>query len=245
VLRWGIHAAFGALTHLEIIGRENLPERGPLIVVGNHFSFVDPAAMIRVVPWPIEFIGGFRMPNAPPTVTWLPSLWGRFSVFRGTGSRYALRGAEAVLKQGGVLGIFPEAGAWAAVLRPARPGTAFLASRTRAPILPIGFDGMTEVFPRLHKGRRAHVTARIGKMFGPFEATGRGRKRRHQLEEIGHKIMQRIAELIPPERRGDEGIIRMIQRSVRQPRVPRSIRGAIRSRGKSPGGDRHASLGLI
>jgi 1-acyl-sn-glycerol-3-phosphate acyltransferase len=202
LLRWGIDIAFAALTDLKVVGQENLPPGGPLLVVGNHFSFVDPAAMIRAVPWPIEFVGGFRTPNAPPILAWIPSVWGRYAVFRGTGSRYALRGAEEVLKQKGIIGIFPEAGSWASVLRPARPGTAFLAARTGAPVLPIGFDGMIDVFPRLRKGKRARVTIRIGKVFGPFHAIGRGRERRHQLEEIGHKMMKRIAELIPPERRG-------------------------------------------
>jgi 1-acyl-sn-glycerol-3-phosphate acyltransferase len=123
-------------------------------------------------------------------------------VLRGTGSRYALRGAEAVLKQGGVLGIFPEAGNWATVLRPARPGAAFLAARTGATLLPMGFDGLTEIFPRLRQGRRAQATVRIGEPFGPFSVSGRGRKRRRQLDEIGHEIMRHIAELIPPEKRG-------------------------------------------
>lgn len=202
VLRWLARAAFALLTDIEIIGQENLPPGGPLLVVGNHFSFIDPVAMIRATPWPLEFVGGFQMPNAPAVVKWLPHMWGRYSVFRGTGSRYALRGAEAVLKQGGVLGIFPEAGNWATVLRPARPGTAFLAARTGTHILPMGFDGLTEVFPNLRRGRRARVTVRIGQPFGPFHASERGRERRRQLEEIGHQIMRRIAELIPPERRG-------------------------------------------
>ena len=194
--------AFAAITDLEIIGRENLPEGGPLLVVANHFSFIDPAAMVRVVPWPIEFVGGFQMPNAPTWATMIPKLWGYYPVYRGTASRDALRAAETVLAQGGVLGIFPEAGNWATVLRPARPGAAFLAVRTGAPILPMGFHGLLDVFPRLRKRRRAHVTLRIGKPFGPFRAMGRGRARRQRLEEIGHEIMQRIAELIPPEQRG-------------------------------------------
>ena len=196
------HVALGLLTDLEVHGQENLPEGGPLLVVANHFSFIDPVLMIRVSPWPLEFVGGFELPNAPPIVRGLPKLWGYYPVFRGTGSRYALRASEAVLAQDGVLGIFPEAGNWATVLRPARPGAAFLATRTGAHLLPMGFDGLNNVFPKLRKGRRAKVVARIGKPFGPFRAEGRGRKRRRQLEEIGHEIMGRIAELIPPERRG-------------------------------------------
>jgi len=202
VLRRVIGGLFYVLSDLRIEGRENMPSGGPLLVVGNHFSFVDPVAMIHVIPWPLEFVGGTVTPNAPPILRWIPKMWGRFGVTRGGDSRYALRGAEAVLKQGGVLGIFPEAGAWATVLRPARPGTAFIAARTGVPVLPMGFSGMTEVFPTLRRGRRATATVRIGKLIGPFHATGRGRKRRRQLDEIGHEIMRHIAELIPPEDRG-------------------------------------------
>jgi 1-acyl-sn-glycerol-3-phosphate acyltransferase len=194
--------ALGLLTDLEIVGQENLPAGGPLLVVANHFSFIDPVAMIRVSPWPLEFVGGFQMPNAPPTVRWIPKLWGYYPVHRGTFSRDALRAAESVLAQDGVLGIFPEAGNWATVLRPARPGAAFLAARTGARILPMGFDGLTEVFPSLRQGRRARVTLRIGEPFGPLEAKGRGRERRRKLDQLGHKIMGRIAQLISPERRG-------------------------------------------
>ena len=202
VLKRLTHVAMAVLTDLEITGQENLPEKGPLLVVANHFSFIDPVAMIRAAPWPLDFVGGFQMPNAPQWLTWIPKLWGYYPVYRGTGSRYALRAAEAVLAQDGVLGIFPEAGNWATVLRPARPGAAFLAAQTGAPILPMGFDGLTEVFPRLRRERRAGVTIRIGKIFGPFRAEGRGRARRRQLDDIGHAIMHHIAELIPPERRG-------------------------------------------
>jgi len=202
LLRRVTQVMFAGLMDLQIVGQENLPKNGPLLVVANHFSFIDPVAMVRLAPWPIEFIGGFRMPNAPAWTAMIPKIWGYYPIYRGTASRDGLRAAETVLAQGGVLGIFPEAGNWATVLRPARPGAAFLASRTGAPILPMGFHGLLDVFPRLRDRRRARVTLRIGRPFGPFHVTGRGRARRRQLEEIGHEIMGRIAELIPPERRG-------------------------------------------
>lgn len=194
--------AFAILTRMEINGMENLPATGPLILVGNHFSFIDPVTFVRFAPWPIEFVGGAVTPHAPLWTRIIPFLWGYHKLYRGTGSPDALRAAEEILKHGGVLGIFPEAGNWATVLRPARPGTAFLAARTHAPILPVGIDGCTEVFPSLFKGRRAKVTINIGKQFGPFAVTGTGRERRAQLDEIGHEIMRHIAELIPPEKRG-------------------------------------------
>jgi 1-acyl-sn-glycerol-3-phosphate acyltransferase len=201
-LRSLLKAAYGVLVDLDVQGRENLPQKGPLLVVANHFSFLDPSMVIRVTSWPLEFIAGTQRPNAPAWVRWLPEMWGVLTTHRGTGARGALRGAESVLEQGGILGIFPEGGNWATVLRPARPGAAYLAARSGAPLLPIGLDGLTEVFPSLQRGRRARVTVRIGKAFGPFLPSGRGSNRRQQLEGFGHEIMGRIATLIPPERRG-------------------------------------------
>lgn len=202
ILRGTIRGVLGLLAEVKVTGQENLPAEGPLVVVANHFSFLDPVAVIHASRWPIEFVGGFRMPNAPPAVTWLPKIYGYYPVYRGAFSRLALRAAEAVLNQNGVLGIFPEAGNWARVLRPARPGAAFLATRTGAQILPIGLAGLNDVFPSLKRGRRARVDIKIGKPFGPIQLDGSGRERREQLEAVGHVIMNRIADLIPPEKRG-------------------------------------------
>lgn len=194
--------AFNLVSRIEIIGEENLPQKGPLLLVGNHFSFIDPASFVRIARWPIEFLGGAEFAHAPGWVQWLPSIWGYYPLYRGTGSTYALKAAQSILGQGGVLGIFPEAGNWAEVLRPPRPGTAFLATMTGAPLVPVGIHGLNDVFPSLGKGVRAKVTLRIGEQFGPFKVTGRGRERRAQLDEIGHEIMRHIAPLLPPEKRG-------------------------------------------
>jgi len=202
VLRGIARAAFHLLADVQVEGKENLPAHGPVILVANHFHFTDPALMLSISPWPPDFIGGFHMPNAPQFVTWIPRLWGIIPVRRGTATTDALRAAEDVLNRGGVLGVFPEGGNWATVLRPARPGAAFLAVRTGVQLVPMGFDGLTDLFPGLKKGKRGHITVRIGKPFGPFANVGRGRERRQHLDEIGHEMMRHIAELIPPERRG-------------------------------------------
>ena len=99
--------AFAALTRLEIIGEENLPNSGPLLVVGNHFSFIDPVAFVRMAPWPIEFVGGAETPHAPLWTRIIPFLWGYHKLYRGTGSRAgsARRGGNP--EEGRMPGNFP------------------------------------------------------------------------------------------------------------------------------------------
>ncbi len=190
------------LSNFQVIGRENIPDSGPLLVVGNHFHFGDPVIAAAIARWPMEFVGGFQFIDGPKYVHWIPSVWGFYKLRRGNASKDALRAGTAVLQQNGILGIFPEGGSWADVLRPPRPGTAYLAVRSGAPILPIGIDGLTNLFPYLRRGKRATVTVRIGKPFGPFQANGRGRERRAQLEAISDKIMLQIAALLPPAHHG-------------------------------------------
>ena len=163
IIRAIMHAlsipAFNLLTRLEVKGEENIPDEGPCLIVGNHFSFVDPAAVVRIAKWPIEFLGAADPPNTPKITKILPGLYGIYKLYRGTGSKEALRAGEAILKQDGILGIFPEGGSWAQVLRPARPGTAYLISRTGVPILPIGLHGMTDVIAEVGNTSSGHGIA--------------------------------------------------------------------------------------
>ena len=194
-------AAFSLLSDLQIEGQENIPDTGPLLVIGNHFSFIDPVAVLHALPYPIEFVGGAEFPHAPKIVKSLPKLWGYYPVFRGTGSRYALRAAEEILNQNGVLGIMPEGGAWAEVLRPARPGAAFLAAQTGAKVLPLSIYGLNDIFP-IKLGHRPKAHLKIGKPVGPFSTQGRGRTRREQLDQIGLELMKAIAVQLPDHFRG-------------------------------------------
>jgi len=217
MIRGLIRVLFALLVRVRIEGEENIPESGPLIVAANHFHFVDPLAVIRAMPWPLDFIGGFHMPFAPAIVRWLPLLWGLHRVRREGSSRGALRQAEETLLAGGILGIFPEGGSWATVLRPPRPGSAFLATRTQARVLPVGLDGLPEIFSSLKRLRRATVTIRVGKPIGPFPSSAKGRAGRAELDLVGETILRSIGELIPPEVRGvysDDPLLRQAAEEV-------------------------------
>lgn len=190
--------AFGLLGRLRIEGAENLPKDGPFLLVGNHFHYADPVALMWLCRRQVEFIGGAQFVFAPKTVHFLPSVWGYLPAHRGGYSRSTLKGALSILKQGGILALFPEGGVWAQVLRPARPGVAFLAVESGVPVVPVGLDGFTSLF----KVWWPELTIRVGKPVGPFKIEANGENRRQQLAAIGRDVMRAIAELIPEERRG-------------------------------------------
>lgn len=201
VLKGLISLVLHTFTDFEVIGAENIPDKGPIIVTGNHFSFADSIAMLHIAPASIEMFSGANPAFTPGWAKLLPRLWGVLYVYRGTGSRQAIRDAENVLAQDGFFGIFPEGGAWAEMIRPARPGAAYLASRTEAQILPVSFTGFNTAFPLRFKDQ-SKVTIRIGKPYGPIKITGRGRERREQLDALGDRIMEEIALLLPDHLRG-------------------------------------------
>ncbi|MGB7335789.1 MAG: lysophospholipid acyltransferase family protein [Salaquimonas sp.] len=197
-LRFAAGIAFKLLARVEIKGLENLPKSGPVILAGNHFHFSDPVALLCLSKRQVEFVGGFRFPNAPTIVKFLPTLWGYFPVHRGAYSRSSLDYSTATLAKGGVVGIFPEGGAWAEVLRYPRSGIGFLAAESGAVIVPVGLSGFTGLF----KIWRPKINMTVGKPIGPFQVDGKAMERKEALADIGKETMQGIAKLLPPHERG-------------------------------------------
>ncbi|MDY6872433.1 MAG: lysophospholipid acyltransferase family protein [Chloroflexota bacterium] len=208
ILRAGISFFTGLLTRLSVEGRENLPDKGPLIVVFNHFHFLDAVVAIQVMPWPLEFLADFEMPNVSPLLKVFPDLYGTYDVAQGLPNLDALRASEAILAQEGVLGIFPEGRIEHPTLRPALPGAAFVALRTGAPIVPVGIfseDDWDIPGTIRREKRRLSVTCRIGEVFGPLEVENRRRPSRDAIDLAGEKIMAAIAAQLPPDVRGAYG----------------------------------------
>jgi 1-acyl-sn-glycerol-3-phosphate acyltransferase len=194
------------LVRWEVSGTENIPQKGPLLIVGNHFSFLDTVAPIHATKWPLEFIGDFEMPNAPAVMRFFPQLWQTLKIEQGTPNFEALQASEAVLAQGGVLVIYPEGHVHDGPLRRALPGAAYMALRTGVPILPMGTisDNDWKLFKTIsEEKRRLKVFTRIGEVFGPLTSDHEKRPTRAEIREAGELIMSRIAALLPEEYRGE------------------------------------------
>ncbi len=206
LLSMGIDVIGAILTRWEVYGKENIPKKGPLLIVGNHFSFLDTVAPIHATNWPLEFIGDFEMPNAPTIMKIFPRSWETLKIEQGTPNFEALQASEAVLEQDGVLVIYPEGHVHDGPLNPALPGAAFMALRTGVPILPMGTisDNDWKLFGTIkEEKRRLGVTTKIGEVFGPLKSKNPQRPSRQEIHEAGVLMMTKIAALLPKEFRGE------------------------------------------
>lgn len=176
-----------------ITGLENLPERGPFVLVGNHVDMLEAAMMGIYVPFPIEVIGAGDIP-LDPRFAWIINLYGYLPINRGNLDRKGLMAALGVLRQGGVLGLFPEGGIWQQGSQQARTGVAWLSQMAQAPLVPVGFGGMKGAVGKLLRFEHPRLTMTIGQPLPPVE---RGTNRKAALEEAANHIMASVYALVP------------------------------------------------
>ena len=192
------------LSRWQVLGRENVPKKGPLIVIANHINLADPPLLSASIPRRIVFMVKQELYHSTRGACFVRA-FGTFPVQRGKVDREALRQATRVLEQGLALGMFPEATRSPdSQLQQAFPGTALIALRSRAPILPVAISG-TEKIKGVKEVVFGHpqITVTIGK---PFTLpTAGGKVTGAQLRELTDFIMGRIAELLPESYRGFYG----------------------------------------
>jgi 1-acyl-sn-glycerol-3-phosphate acyltransferase len=191
-----------ALTRCRVSGRENLPRGGPLIVVFNHMAHLDGPLVMASVPWEIEAIALSDLYNVP-VIGPLLRLYGVIPVHRDEFDRQVLRRALKVLAEGKVLILAPEARqSPTCTLERGRKGSAYLALRSGALILPIGLTGTETVYSALRHLKRPRLTVNIGVPFRLRGPLARGAERKVQLTSGRDEIMRRIAALLPIQYRG-------------------------------------------
>jgi 1-acyl-sn-glycerol-3-phosphate acyltransferase len=122
---------------------------------------------------------------------------GSFPVRRGEIDRRALQVALAVLAAGQPLGLFAEGHrSESGQLIRGRPGVAYVAQRSGAPMIPLAISGTRDA--RLGAFWRRDIVIRVG---APFRATDVDAQSDDQ-QAVADAIMRRVAVLMPPEQRG-------------------------------------------
>ncbi len=191
------------VTSRDIQGRENVPRKGALIVASNHLSNGDSPILTVAVPRRIAWMVKAEWFKTP-VIGLLFRLADMIPVRRFEADLQALRRAQNHLRDGGALAMFPEGTRGGDQgLRAGEPGTALVALRTGAPVVPIAIWGTEHVkLPRdLIRRTRAHV--RFGK---PFTLETTGRITRDDVARGTETIMREIAALLPERYRGFYGV---------------------------------------
>jgi len=189
------------LTRWQVKGRENIPSQGPLLVVANHLNLADPPIVGVSLSRKAIFMAKEELFRSRFSRCFISS-FGVFPVHRGQMDRQALRRADKVLTDGLALVMFPEGTrSQNAQLQPAFPGSALIALRIGAPILPVGISGTERIKGLAWMLRRPRITVNIGQPF--YLPAVNGKVTRLELAELANLIMGHIAELLPPAYRGN------------------------------------------
>jgi 1-acyl-sn-glycerol-3-phosphate acyltransferase len=168
----------------EVIGRENFPKEGGVLLVANHINNLDPIAMGIGAPRPVHYMAKAELFEIP-VIGKLASMVHAFPVKRGLSDREALRKGLSTLKEGNVLGLFPEGTrSKTGELGKGLAGAGFFALRTDATVLPCAIIGPYKPFKR--------VKVVYGK---PLDLT-KERAAKRSAEEITEIFMQEIGKLI-------------------------------------------------
>ena len=147
--RWVVKMIFFALYRINVIGVENIPKTGKVIICSNHLSNLDPPTIGITTPRPIYFMAKQEL-FQNPFLRLLMSNLHAFPVKRGTGDREALRKGLQLLDEGKVFCLFPE-GTRSKTGELGKPlaGAGFFAKSSKAAVVPAVIIGPYKVGKRL------------------------------------------------------------------------------------------------
>jgi 1-acyl-sn-glycerol-3-phosphate acyltransferase len=177
-----------------VIGRSNVPKRGPVIIASNHLSFIDSVAIPMVAPRRVRFLAKSSYFDGTGASGRLQrtffSAVGAIPVVRGAGSaaQAALDQSRRIIESGEAFALYPEGTrSLDGRLYKGRTGAAWLALTTGAPVVPVGLKGTNEFLPVGAKiPRNVRITVEFGKPLDltHFGSADSGKARRLATDEI-------------------------------------------------------------
>lgn len=164
ILRFLFYWPLRLLFRIRVVHPERLPDRGGYIVACNHITLADPVVLAAVIKKPIHYMAKAELFKVP-VLKQVISVLGAIPVNRQKPELSTIKRCIQVLKEGGVLGMFPQGTRIreedAAV---ARSGIAMIASKARADILPLFITAKNN---RIRPFRRTTVV--VGELI-PFDS---------------------------------------------------------------------------
>ena len=138
------------LFHLRVFGIENVPRQGPVILLCNHQSFLDPVLCGIRLKRHLTFVARDTLSESR-FYNWITSSFGIIPIKRGAADISAIKKIINRLKDGRAVVLFPEATRTTdGRISEIKPGFGLLSRRAKAPVVPVVVDGAFECWPR-HK----------------------------------------------------------------------------------------------
>ena len=189
----GVAKVFG---RVKVIGRSNIPRDRPFILAPVHRSNIDFALASLVTTRRMRYMGKdsiFKLKFLNPFFHAL----GAFPVHRGAADREALRTSIAVIESGQPLVMFPEGTRQSGpVVQELFDGTAYVASKTQVPIVPVGIGGSEAVMPKGSKLiHPAKVVLIVGQPLDPPARRENGGTSRRAVKELTDQLRGELQKL--------------------------------------------------
>ncbi|MFN2468409.1 MAG: lysophospholipid acyltransferase family protein [Gaiellaceae bacterium] len=181
------------LYRVRVDGAERIPERGPVILVANHESLIDPWILALATRRHLRYMAKSEFFKYSLTRL-VMNLFGTFPIERGGADADALGRAGELLEQGEALGIFPQGTCLPFRSRRWRSGAARIALASGTPIVPVCIVG-TEKALRPHRPKLGRPRIRI-LIAEPLEVT-----RQEPTVAAARALTARIEETIADLRR--------------------------------------------
>jgi 1-acyl-sn-glycerol-3-phosphate acyltransferase len=207
-------------------GQDRLPAAGGyLLVAAVHRGWMDPFLIMHALPLEprVWFLGSGPSAFSARWREWfLHRLGGMLPVWRGgVGVEQHVESARAVLRNGGVFVLVPEGGISGPPDAPAtfRVGSALIALRTVAPIVPLAIAGSGELYLGKRMATRILAPTTARKLLGDhWPATAPEEGSRAELD-LAHALTDRLTTLFAPV------IAELYHGTVDPPERPRRLRG--------------------
>lgn len=175
---------FRIFYRVKIVGRENIPVDGGVLLCSNHIHILDPPLVGCFLKRKTRFMAKAELFSQPVLKFLLPKL-GAFPIRRGMSDRQALRTGLKLLKEGEMIGVFPEGTrSKTGDLGKGLAGVGFFALRSDSNVVPCAVIGSYKLFSKLLV------------VYGPPVDMATLRENRASAEEATEEIMEGIRKLL-------------------------------------------------
>lgn len=144
------NAIFRIIFRFNIDGKENIPKKGRIVLCSNHTSNFDPLILGLAIPRQIRFMAKIEL-FENPFIGKLLKLLGAFPIYRKKADLSAIRTSMNILKNGEVLGVFPEGTrSFEEDINKAKPGIGMIVVRSKSPVIPVFINSKYKLFSKVN-----------------------------------------------------------------------------------------------